>query len=99
MWNSCLCHSGCSNYKKLTENDINIKFKEGTLNLKIDKDLNIFMRGPVSDIKILSLKSKMSLFNKFKIGLEKAPLVLQMVLKIYFLKKKLMKMFSQSLKN
>jgi diaminopimelate epimerase len=37
--------------KKLTENDINIKFKEGILNIKIDKDLNIFMRGPVSDIK------------------------------------------------
>ena len=37
--------------KKLTENNINIKFKEGNLNIKIDKDLNIFMRGPVSDIK------------------------------------------------
>jgi len=42
--------------KKLTENDINIKFKEGTLNLKIDKDLNIFMRGPVSDIKYTKLE-------------------------------------------
>ena len=42
--------------KKLTENDINIKFKEGTLNLKIDKDLNIFMRGPVSDIKYTRLE-------------------------------------------
>ena len=42
--------------KKLTENDINIKFKEGTLNLKIDKDLNIFMRGPVSDIKNTKLE-------------------------------------------
>jgi diaminopimelate epimerase len=42
--------------KKLTKNDINIKFKEGTLNLKIDKDLNIFMRGPVSDIKYTKLE-------------------------------------------
>ena len=42
--------------KKLTENDINIKFKGGTLNLKIDKDLNIFMRGPVSDIKYTKLE-------------------------------------------
>ena len=42
--------------KKLTENDVNIKFKEGTLNLKIDKDLNIFMRGPVSDIKYTKLE-------------------------------------------
>jgi len=42
--------------KKLTENDINIKFKEGILNLKIDKDLNIFMRGPVSDIKYTKLE-------------------------------------------
>ena len=42
--------------KKLTENDINIKFKEGTLNLKIDKDQNIFMRGPVSNIKKIALE-------------------------------------------
>ena len=36
--------------------NINIKFKEGTLNLKIDEDLNIFMRGPVSDIKYTKLE-------------------------------------------
>ena len=42
--------------KKLTENDINIKFKEGILNIKIDKDLNIFMTGPVSDIKHTKLE-------------------------------------------
>ena len=42
--------------KKLTENDVNIKFKEGILNIKIDKDLNIFMRGPVSDIKHTKLE-------------------------------------------
>jgi len=37
--------------KKLTKNDINIKFEEGSLNIKIDTDLNIFMRGPVSEVK------------------------------------------------
>ena len=37
--------------KKLTKNDINIKFEEGSLNIKIDENLNIFMRGPVSEIK------------------------------------------------
>ena len=42
--------------KKLTENNIDIKFKEGILNLKIDKDLNIFMRGPVSNIKNTKLE-------------------------------------------
>ena len=42
--------------KKLTENNINIKFKEGNLNIKIDKDLNIIMRGPVSDIKQTKLE-------------------------------------------
>jgi diaminopimelate epimerase len=42
--------------KKLTDNDINIKFKEGSLNIKIDKDLNILMRGPVSDIKHIKLE-------------------------------------------
>jgi diaminopimelate epimerase len=42
--------------KKLTENDINIIFKEGSLNIKIDQDLNIFMTGPVSDIKHTKLE-------------------------------------------
>jgi len=42
--------------KKLTGNDINIKFKEGTLNIKVDEDLNIFMSGPVSDIKHTKLE-------------------------------------------
>ena len=41
---------------KLTKNDINIKFKEGSLNIKMDSDLNIFMRGPVSEIKHTSLE-------------------------------------------
>ena len=42
--------------KKLTKNDINIKFEEGSLNIKVDADLNIFMRGPVSEIKHTSLE-------------------------------------------
>ena len=42
--------------KKLTKNDINIKFEEGSLNIKIDINLNIFMRGPVSEIKHTSLE-------------------------------------------
>jgi len=41
---------------KLTENHVNIKFKEGALNIKIDKNMNIFMRGPVSEIKNISLE-------------------------------------------
>ena len=42
--------------KKLTENDVNIKFKEGSLNIKIDESLNISMTGPVSDIKHTKLE-------------------------------------------
>ena len=42
--------------KKLAKNDINIKFEEGSLNIKMDADLNIFMRGPVSEIKHTSLE-------------------------------------------
>ena len=42
--------------KKLTKNDINIKFEEGSLNIKMDADLNIFMRGPVSEVKHTSLE-------------------------------------------
>ena len=45
-----------SSFRKLTENDINIKFKEGSLNIKIDESLNITMRGPVSDIKHTKLE-------------------------------------------
>ena len=45
-----------SSIKKLTGNDINIKFKEGSLNIKIDESLNITMKGPVSDIKLTKLE-------------------------------------------
>jgi len=41
---------------KLAKDDINIKFEEGSLNIKMDSDLNIFMRGPVSEIKHTSLE-------------------------------------------
>ncbi|MDA9623743.1 diaminopimelate epimerase [Pelagibacteraceae bacterium] len=41
---------------KLTENNINVKFKEGILNIKIDKNLNIFMTGPVSNIKNIKIE-------------------------------------------
>jgi diaminopimelate epimerase len=43
-------------FKKLTKNDINIKFKEGSLNIKIDESLNISMTGPVSNIKHTKLE-------------------------------------------
>jgi len=42
--------------KKLTKNDIIIKFEEGSLNIRIDVNLNIFMRGPVSEIKHTKLE-------------------------------------------
>jgi diaminopimelate epimerase len=42
--------------KKLTEDNINIKFKEGILNIKIDKNLNIFMTGLVSNIKNIKIE-------------------------------------------
>ena len=42
--------------KKLTENNINIKFQEGILNIRIDESLNIFMKGSVSSIKNIKIK-------------------------------------------
>ena len=45
-----------STLKKLTENNINIKFKEGSLDIKIDENFNIFMKGPVSGIKYTKLE-------------------------------------------
>jgi diaminopimelate epimerase len=45
-----------ANIKKLTENNVNIKFNEGSLNIKINENLDIFMRGPVSDIKHTKLE-------------------------------------------
>jgi diaminopimelate epimerase len=45
-----------SSIKKLTGNDINVKFKEGSLNIKIDERLNISMTGPVSGIQHTKLE-------------------------------------------
>ena len=42
--------------KKLVNNKVNIIFKEGILKIAIDKNNNIFMTGPVSEIKNLKIK-------------------------------------------
>jgi len=41
---------------RLVNNKVDIKFKEGSLNIKIDKTDNIFMTGPVSEVKKIDLK-------------------------------------------
>ncbi len=41
---------------KLANDRVNIKFKEGSLNIKIDKTNNIFMTGPVSEVKKIDLE-------------------------------------------
>ena len=41
---------------KLTDNNVNIKFKEGILKIKYDESKNIFMTGPVSKIKEITFK-------------------------------------------
>ena len=35
--------------------EVDIKFKEGFLNIEIDRSNNIFMTGPVSDIKNIKI--------------------------------------------
>ena len=46
------CATAVAGYhKKLTEKTCNIIFKEGVLNIHLNKDENIFMTGPVSEIK------------------------------------------------
>ena len=42
--------------KKKIDSTILEEFEEGRLNIKIDSDLNIFMRGPVSGIKHTKLE-------------------------------------------
>ena len=42
--------------KKLTKNNINIKFKQGVLNIKIDENLNIFMTGSVSNVENIKIE-------------------------------------------
>ena len=41
--------------KKLINNKVNIKFKEGILSIEIDKSNSIFMTGPVSEIKNIKI--------------------------------------------
>ena len=41
--------------KNLTERNCNIKFKEGILNINFDENKNIYMTGPVSDIKKIDI--------------------------------------------
>ena len=46
------CATAIAGYlKNLTNRSSNIKFKEGILNINFDKDENIFMTGPVSEVK------------------------------------------------
>ena len=42
---------------KLANDKVNIKFKEGSLNIKIDKTDNIFMTGPVSEVKKIDFET------------------------------------------
>jgi len=41
---------------KLIENEVAIKFKEGILNIILDEKNNIFMSGPVSEIKNIKVE-------------------------------------------
>ncbi len=48
------CATGVAAYaKNLAKNEVNVKFKEGTLKIKYDENKNIFMTGPVSEIKTI----------------------------------------------
>jgi len=50
------CATAVAAFKnKLIDNKVNIKFKEGLLNIKIDESTNIFMTGPVSEIKNIKI--------------------------------------------
>jgi len=51
------CASAVAGLKKsLVNNNVNINFSEGILNIEVDKNDNIFMTGPVSEIKKINLK-------------------------------------------
>ena len=50
------CATAVAAFKtKLTTNNVNIKFKEGLLNIEIDNDDCIFMTGPVSTVKDIKI--------------------------------------------
>ena len=51
------CATAVAGFKnKLVNNEVDIKFKEGFLNVKIDKTENIFMTGPVSEIETIDFE-------------------------------------------
>ena len=51
------CASAVAALKKnLVNNKVNINFKEGVLNIELNKYNNIFMTGPVSEVKNINLK-------------------------------------------
>ena len=51
------CASAVAGFKKnLVNSKVNIKFSEGALKIEIDKNENIFMTGPVSEIKDINLR-------------------------------------------
>ena len=56
MWDSSLRDRCCWKQKKLVENKVAIKFKEGVLNIVLDEKNNIFMSGPVSEIKNIKVE-------------------------------------------
>ncbi len=50
------CATAVAAFKKnLVNNKVNIKFKEGHLNIKIDKSNKVYMTGPVSEIKNIKI--------------------------------------------
>ena len=57
MWDSSLRDCCCwKKNNKLVENKVTIKFKEGILNIVLDEKNNIFMTGPVSEIKNIKVE-------------------------------------------
>ena len=51
------CASAVAAFKRnLVNNKVNINFQEGVLNIELDKYNNIFMTGPVSEVKNINLK-------------------------------------------
>ena len=51
------CATAIAAFKsRLVYNEVDIKFKEGFLNVKIDKTENIFMTGPVSEIETIDFE-------------------------------------------
>ncbi len=52
------CATAVAAFKnRLAYNEVDIKFKEGFLNIKIDKTDNIFMTGPVSEVKQIDFET------------------------------------------